>query len=104
MNLADADVTTPVEAEGVRHVYHLMFSACATRTASWPTSRAMASRRAFTTPSPCIANRPISIAATGASPAHTEQAAAEVISLPLYPELSDADQQVVVDAVGRARG
>ena len=35
---------------------------------------------------------------------HTERAAAEVLSLPIYPELSDEQQQAVVDAVGSFHG
>ena len=98
--LAEADVTTPIERDDARHVYHLYVLRSAHRDAllAHLTANGIAAGIHYPIPlhrQPAYANRGYD----GLSLPRTERAAAEVLSLPMYPELSEDQQAQIVDAV-----
>jgi dTDP-4-amino-4,6-dideoxygalactose transaminase len=97
--LADANVTTPYEAPSVRHVYHLYVIRTARRDAlcAHLQSRGIGAGVHYPVP---VHRQPAYLQQGYGhlSLPVTEQAAREVLSLPLYPEL-DAEQ---IDAVAHA--
>jgi dTDP-4-amino-4,6-dideoxygalactose transaminase len=96
--LADADVVLPLEAEGRKHCWHLFVVLVAERDAF----RARLRERGIET----LVHYPVPIhrqAAYGHLP-HvdvpvSERLCEQVVSLPLYPELTDAEAKQVVEAV-----
>jgi dTDP-4-amino-4,6-dideoxygalactose transaminase len=98
--LADADVVLPVEMEWARHVYHLF----TVRTKNRDATQA------------ALLNQGIQTGVHYATPVHlqpayqdlgyglgslpeSEKAAKEVLSLPMYPELTDAQLEMVAEAL-----
>ena len=103
--LADHDVVTPDETAGVRHVYHLYVVRSSKRDGLLAHLRGAGIAAGIHYPIP-LHRQPAYVGRGYGSVRlpHTERAAAEVLSLPMYPELSDQQQQAVVDAVGSFRG
>jgi dTDP-4-amino-4,6-dideoxygalactose transaminase len=98
--LADADVVLPVEMEWARHVYHLFTVRSKNRDATQA----------------ALLNQGIQTGVHYATPVHlqpayqdlgyglgslpeSEKAAKEVLSLPMYPELTDAQLETVAEAL-----
>ena len=97
---AGTGLTLPRELDGRRHVFHLYVVRSAERDAL----RARLRERGVETL--VHYERPIyrhdgfrDLAAVTAALPATERAVAEVLSLPLYPELTDAEVQTVIEAV-----
>lgn len=100
--LADTSLRLPASHAGAEHVYHQY----AVRTPQRDTLQAYMQEQGIGTLihypqpvhlQPAYADR---LAAKGALP-HSERAAAEVLSLPMYPELSDEQIELVADAIHR---
>ncbi len=92
-------VRTPVERHG-RHVYHQYVLRCQRRDAlaEWLKARKIGCGVYYPLPlhlQKCFADLGYKI---GDCP-HAERAAQEVLALPMYPELTDAQQRTVVDAI-----
>ena len=103
--LADADVVTPVETAGVRHVYHLYVIRSAERDGLLAHLKGAGIGAGVHYPIPLHRQPAYVKRGYGAvNLPHTERAAAQVLSLPIYPELSDAQAQAVADAIGSFRG
>jgi len=103
--LANDDVVVPVETDGVRHVYHLYVIRSSKRDGLLEHLKGAGIGAGIHYPIPL--HRQPAYLKRGYGPVslpHTERAAAEVLSLPIYPELSDDQQQAVVDAVGSFPG
>ena len=102
--LADAPVTLPAEAALSRHVYHLYVVRSARRDdlQNYLQSRGIATIVHYPTP---VHRQPAYVALgydEGSLP-EAERACAEVLSLPLYPELSEAEVRRIAEAVRSAR-
>jgi dTDP-4-amino-4,6-dideoxygalactose transaminase len=102
--LAGADVTIPVECPGIRHVYHLYVLRSAHRDELLAHLKANGIFGGIHYPIP-LHRQPAyaSRGYDGVSLPETERAAAEVISLPMYPELTD-DQLIQVASAVRSFG
>jgi dTDP-4-amino-4,6-dideoxygalactose transaminase len=101
--LADVDVVTPFEAPGVRHVYHLYVIRTARRDDVCARLQARGIGAGVHYPLP-VHRQPAYLRqgyGTLSLPV-TEQAAREVLSLPLYPELEEEQMQTVVRALKEA--
>ena len=99
-----AEVALPVRAEGCRHIFNQYVIRVQERDALRTAldARGIGSEVYYPVPfhlQECFA--PLGYQ-RGAFPA-AEAAAAEVLALPIYGELTEAQQQEVVDAIGRAR-
>ena len=98
--LTGTTVETPTERDGVRHVFHLYVVRSAQRDALLEHLRSNGVMAGIHYPIPL--HRQPAYVALGYGDMelpHTERAAAEVLSLPLYPELTDAQSAYVADAV-----
>jgi dTDP-4-amino-4,6-dideoxygalactose transaminase len=98
--LADLPITLPIQAPGRRHVYHLYVIRCDSRDALLAHLKASGVDGGVHYPVP-LHLQP-AYASLGMHPGdlpQTERAAAAVLSLPLYPELTEDRQAVVIDAV-----
>jgi dTDP-4-amino-4,6-dideoxygalactose transaminase len=98
--LAGTSITTPVEAGGRRHVYHLYVIRSGARDAHLAGLRDAGIGVGIHYPIPL--HRQPAYAAIGygsLSLPETERAAAEVLSLPMYPELTEDQLQAVARAV-----
>jgi dTDP-4-amino-4,6-dideoxygalactose transaminase len=98
--LADTDLALPVELPRRRHVYHLYV----VRTPRRSELRARLAERDVETlvhyPRPVHGHPAYAeLAGRAGSLAASERHAAEVVSLPLYPQLTDAELATVVEAV-----
>ena len=98
--LVGTPVVTPAECTGNRHVYHLYVIRAPQRDAlqEWLKERGIASGVHY--PVPCHLQK--ALASLGYKPGdlpETERAAGEVLSLPLYPELTDAEIDFVTDSI-----
>ncbi len=93
-------VTTPVEADGRRHVYHLYVVRSRARDAHLAALRDAGIGVGVHYPIP-LHRQPAyaKIGYADVSLPETERAAAEVLSLPMYPELTDVQLQAVAGAV-----
>jgi dTDP-4-amino-4,6-dideoxygalactose transaminase len=98
--LAGTSVTTPVEAEGRRHVYHLYVIRSRARDAHLAGLREAGIGVGVHYPIP-LHRQPayVAIGYGSLSLPETERAAAEILSLPMYPELTDDQLQAVARAV-----
>ena len=98
--LADSDVTTPLEAAGVRHVYHLYVVRTQRRDALLAHLESKGIGAGIHYPIP-LHRQPAYLAhGYGAlSLPVTERLADEVLSLPMYPELSREQVEYVAHAV-----
>ncbi|MGP1675416.1 MAG: DegT/DnrJ/EryC1/StrS family aminotransferase [Candidatus Limnocylindrales bacterium] len=98
--LSGCDVEIPTERDGVRHVYHLYVVRSKRRDALLEHLRAAGVMAGIHYPIPL--HRQPAYVALGYGDVqlpHTERAAAEVLSLPLYPELADDASRYVTDTV-----
>ncbi len=98
--LSGTSITTPVEADGRRHVYHLYVIRSGARDPLLAGLRDSGIGVGVHYPIPL--HRQPAYAAIGyanVSLPETERAAAEVLSLPMYPELTDGQLQAVAHAV-----
>lgn len=98
--LADTPVVTPVECEGNKHVYHLYVIRAPERDAlqQWLKDRGIASGIHY--PVPCHLQKALaSLEYKPGDLPETERAAREILSLPLYPELADAEIEFVADSI-----
>lgn len=97
--LAPIGVIPPAEAEGRRHVYHLYVA----RTPNRDSFRATLEQRGIGTavhyPTP-VHLQPAyrDLTPAGRSLSVSEQLASEIVSLPLYPELTDDEADAVIEA------
>lgn len=98
--LADAPVVTPAERPGVRHVYHLYVIRSTRRDDLLAHLRAAGVMAGIHYPIP-LHRQPayVALGYGDVSLPHTERAAAEIVSLPMYPELTDEQIAYVADAV-----
>jgi dTDP-4-amino-4,6-dideoxygalactose transaminase len=98
--LSGADVITPGVRDGARHVYHLYVVRARQRDALLDHLRASGVMAGIHYPVP-LHRQPayVALGYGDVSLPHTERAAAEVISLPIYPELTDEQSSYVADAV-----
>jgi dTDP-4-amino-4,6-dideoxygalactose transaminase len=98
--LSGADVITPGVRDGARHVYHLYVVRARQRDALLDHLRASGVMAGIHYPVP-LHRQPayLALGYGDVSLPHTERAAAEVISLPIYPELTDEQSSYVADAV-----
>ena len=98
--LAGTPVVTPVECAGNKHVYHLYVIRAPERDAlqEWLKERGIASGIHY--PVPCHLQK--ALASLGYKPGDlpvTERAAGEILSLPMYPELTGEEIAFVADSV-----
>src|SRR4029078_446843 len=95
----------PVEPDGIRHVYHLYVIRSSKRDGLLDHLKGAGIGAGIHYPIP-LHRQPAYLKPcyVPVSLPHTERAAAEVLSLPIYPELSDEQQQAVVDTVGSFPG
>jgi dTDP-4-amino-4,6-dideoxygalactose transaminase len=101
--LADSPVETPIEAAYARHVYHVYAIRTEGRDRLQQTLRADGVHTGIHYPIPVHLQPAYSSLGYGAGDfPHAERAARDVLSLPLYPELSEAQIESVVAAVQRA--
>lgn len=103
--LADADVTLPVEMPWARHVYHVFTirSRERDRLRDALLERGVATGVHYPVPvhlMPAYAD----LGLPAGSRPHAERACAEVLALPMYPELTDAQCETVARAVREAAG
>jgi len=99
--LAGSALSPPARAAGAEHVFHLYVTRTAARDAAQARLRELGVGTGIHYPvpvhlQPAYAGR---IAIGPAGLAETERASREILSLPLYPELTDADATAVVAAV-----
>jgi dTDP-4-amino-4,6-dideoxygalactose transaminase len=102
--LGDADVVLPVEVSGRHHVYHLYVVRVRDRDAFRETLASYGVGTLIHYPRP-VHLQPAyeSLARPIGGLEVSERLAREIVSLPLYPELRDAELETVVAAVRRAR-
>ena len=98
--LADAGVVVPVEAPGRKHVYHLYVIRCADRDGLRAALDEAGIASGIHYPMPVHLQRAYGDLgyAEGSLPV-TEKVASEIVSLPMFPELTDPQIDLVVDAV-----
>jgi len=98
--LSGADVDIPSVRDGVRHVYHLYVVRSSRRDALLEHLKAADVMAGIHYPIP-LHQQPayVALGYGDVSLPHTERAAAEVLSLPIYPELPDAALRYVADTV-----
>lgn len=99
--LSDSPVRPPVERAGCRHVYHVYTVRVANREAFQACLRERGVNTGIHYPIP-VHQQPAhaDLGYRGGDFPHSEQAAAEVLSLPMFPELTDAQVEAVAAAVG----
>ena len=98
--LAGGEVRLPTTLPGMRHVYHLYVVRAQRRDALLEHLKARGIGAGVHYPIP-LHRQPafVSLGYGDLSLPHTERAANEVLSLPMFPELTKAQQQFVADAV-----
>jgi dTDP-4-amino-4,6-dideoxygalactose transaminase len=98
--LADTGVVMPVEAPGRRHVYHLFVVRVANRDQFQTGLRERGVETLIHYPR-AIHEHPgyTELAGVSGQLAASERLAREIVSLPLYPGLTDAEADAVIDAV-----
>ncbi len=100
--LSGADVEVPTARDGVRHVYHLFVLRSGRRDALLEHLKAAGVMAGIHYPIP-LHRQPayLALGYGDVSLPHTERAAAEVLSLPMYPELPDEASAFVAETVRR---
>ena len=98
--LADVDVQPPAEADWARHVYHLFVVRVAERDRVLRGLTEAGIGAGIHYPLPLHRQPAYAHLAVSDLP-ETDRAAAEVLSLPLYPEITEEQQRAVVDALAR---
>lgn len=102
---ADLGVPLPEEPSGARHVYHQYTIRVRDRDAVQEALKAAGVQTMVYYPVPLHLQKVHAMLGLGeGSFPHSERAAREVISIPMYPELSEQAQQTVIDAVKAAVG
>jgi dTDP-4-amino-4,6-dideoxygalactose transaminase len=96
--LAGADVVLPVEAEGRKHCWHLFVVLAADRAAFRARLRERGVETLVHYPQP-IHQQPAYAHLPRVDVSVSERLCAQVVSLPLYPELADEEAEQVVEAV-----
>ena len=98
--LVAADVSTPVSAAGVRHVYHLYVVRSSDRDHLFERLKGQGVGAGIHYPIP-LHRQPayVDLGYGEVSLPHTEEAAAEVISLPIFPEITAAQLAYVAESV-----
>ena len=96
--LVDADVVLPVEAEGRRHAWHLFVVLAKDRDAFRKKLRERGVETLVHYPQPIHKQAAYEHLPRVDVPV-AERLSAQVVSLPIYPELTDAEAEQVVDAV-----
>jgi len=96
--LADADVVLPVEAEGTKHCWHLFVVLVEDRDAFRVRLRERGVETLVHYPEPIHRQAAYAHLPRVEVPV-AERLCAQVVSLPLYPELTDAEAEQVVEAV-----
>jgi dTDP-4-amino-4,6-dideoxygalactose transaminase len=102
--LADLDVVRPVTAEGNLHVWHLYVVRVPERDRVLAALNASGVGAAIHYPTPIHLTPAfvrVGLPSAGAFP-HAEKAATEILSLPLYPQITAEQQDRVVDALRSA--
>ena len=91
-------VIVPLEADGRRHVYHLYVVRVEGRDAFREALKGMGVGTAVHYPTP-VHQQPayVDLAPAGRSLETAERLASEIVSLPLYPELTDAEADAVAE-------
>jgi dTDP-4-amino-4,6-dideoxygalactose transaminase len=98
--LRDTDVAAPQEVAGRMHVFHLYVVRLAERDGFRERLRASGVGTAVHYPTPVHRQRAyVDLAPSARSLATSERLAAEIVSLPLYPELTDDEAAYVASAV-----
>jgi dTDP-4-amino-4,6-dideoxygalactose transaminase len=98
-------VKTPLAVPGNRHVYHIYCLRMPQRDRSAETLKQRGIATAIHYPTPLHLQPAFRHLGQGpGSFPHAEQAAAEVVSLPIYPEMTDAQVEEVIEAVKAAVG
>jgi dTDP-4-amino-4,6-dideoxygalactose transaminase len=93
-------LSTPVEAPGMRHVYHQYVVRTPHRDALAEHLKRQGVSSGIHYPIPCHLQGACSGLGYGpGSLPHTESAANEILSLPVYPELTDAQVARIIEAV-----
>jgi dTDP-4-amino-4,6-dideoxygalactose transaminase len=93
-------LSTPVEAAGMRHVYHQYVVQTPHRDALAEHLKRQGVSTGIHYPIPCHLQGACSHLGYGpGSLPHTERAAAEILSLPVFPELTDAQVVHIIEAV-----
>jgi dTDP-4-amino-4,6-dideoxygalactose transaminase len=101
--LADGPISPPSESEDVRHVYHVFAIRTGVRRELQEALRLSGVQTGIHYPTPVhMLPAYADLGHIAGDFPHSERAAAEELSLPLYPELTAADQAHVVDALHRA--
>jgi dTDP-4-amino-4,6-dideoxygalactose transaminase len=100
--LSGADVEVPTERDGMRHVYHLFVLRSQRRDALLEHLKTAGVMAGIHYPIP-LHRQPayLALGYGDVSLPHTERAAAEVLSLPMYPELTDEASAFVAETVRR---
>jgi dTDP-4-amino-4,6-dideoxygalactose transaminase len=100
--LHDIDLSIPAEADGRQHVYHQFVVRSRDRERLREQLRRSGVETAVHYPLPLHGHRAYAGLVRGGDLRVSEELAATVLSLPLYPELTDAEQEYVIDAVAKA--
>ena len=100
--LHDTGLILPAEADGREHVYHHFVVRSRERERLREKLRRTGVGTAVHYPLPIHGHRAYAGLARGADLRVSEELAATVLSLPLYPELTDTEQEYVIDAVAKA--
>jgi dTDP-4-amino-4,6-dideoxygalactose transaminase len=95
-------VATPQVAEGTRHAYHLYTIRCHDRGATIGALADAGVGYGIYYETPCHRQKPYLEA--GAVLPVTDRLAADVVSIPVRPDLTEAEREIVIDAVSRAGG
>ena len=93
---------TPQVAEGTRHAYHLYTIRCHDRGATIDALDDAGVGYGVYYETPCHRQKPY--LETGADLPVTDRLAADVLSIPVRPDLTDAERDVVIDAVSPGGG
>jgi dTDP-4-amino-4,6-dideoxygalactose transaminase len=96
--LAGTNLRLPVEADWARHVYHLYVVRARRRDELQADLQAAGIAAGVHYPVP-LHRQPAYASLSAASLPHTDAAAAEVLSLPMYPEMTDDDVDFVIGQV-----
>jgi dTDP-4-amino-4,6-dideoxygalactose transaminase len=96
--LAGTNLRLPVEADWARHVYHLYVVRARRRDELQADLQAAGIGAGVHYPVP-LHRQPAYASLSAASLPHTDAAAAEVLSLPMYPEMTDDDVDFVIGQV-----
>jgi dTDP-4-amino-4,6-dideoxygalactose transaminase len=101
--LEGSGAVAPLEAHGRRHVYHLYVAKVMARHRFRETLAGMGIETAVHYPTP-VHRQPayLDLAPVGRSLATSERLASQIVSLPLYPELSDEEATLVASAASAA--